>query len=37
LNPVGGDTINGAAGPIPIPTGGITLVSDGAGDWQTWD
>lgn len=37
LNPVGADTINGAAAPIPIPTGGITLVSDGAGDWQTWD
>jgi hypothetical protein len=36
VTPTGADTINGVAGPFSIPAAGVTLISNGAGDWGTF-
>lgn len=36
VTPVGADTINGAGVPLAVPAAGLTLVSDGAGNWETF-
>jgi len=34
--PTGADTIDGVAGPFAVPAGGVTLISDGSGAWQSF-